>query len=1045
MALMSIESLNRFNFLKKIPVAGKLGILLAVFFAFGVFMLVNVVNGLKASREVTRSELVGTQAIVSLSDTKLMQNLMLYRGAMYQYGLATKKEEFAGKVANSESAVEQSFAEATRVVDSVKSQLDVGDVYDELLEKWRQFKSDRSSIKPAEQLEHLSAMVVQLHELEMALADTSGLSLEADIDSYYAFDVGVSRIPVVADLMGKARAVTTGILLTGVKDEDRRANVRFSFQYMMTKDFERSMRTMVKANASFAGIKAVGENIEAAIQELQREVQKTETGELVNAQSFFSSASAAIDKLNAARAETLTMLLGNLNAREARLSEQVLYFETGGIFVLAFAALVALFSFVSIVPPLQRAAVILRNIQAGKYDNEISVVGRDEINHLLLSMSQMQASLKEQIEKERALLAESLRIRTALDVCQANVMLADANGVLIFSNGSANNLMRNIESNLKTVIPNFSSQRIVGENMDVFHRNPRHQRDIVSNLKAPFKTQVKVGGVIVDLTVSPVFDSEGHRTGAVLEWYDRTEEVARLEKERAIAAENMRIRVALDNVNLPVTVSNENGKLMYMNKACLQLWQAMEPGIAARHTGFRAENLIGGNVSDYFDDPELVHAYASEVNREMVFDTVLAGRDLRVSPGPVKDAEGHYLGRVTQWVDRSREVALEKEIDQLISAAGGGDLTSRINLQGKDGFFLALGEGLNSLVSVAEGVISQTAAVFNGLAHGNLEVAIQGSYSGIYAQLKQDANATLDKLREIILSVTEASQTVATGAAEIAQGNSDLSQRTEEQASNLEETASSMEEMTATVRNTAEKAGRARNLAEQARTHAQSGGEVVERAVTAMSAIEASSKKIADIIGVIDEIAFQTNLLALNAAVEAARAGEQGRGFAVVAGEVRNLAQRSASAAREIKELIRDSVGKVNDGTQLVNKSGESLLTIVSAVSQVASVMQEIDSAMIEQTAGIEQVNTAVSQLDEMTQQNAALVEEASAAGESMAEQARELIQKISFFNGGAQVETMSFRSNGIKSPLKPKASKMVAAKTGTHSKPRFDDEWNEF
>ncbi|MEO6185110.1 MAG: methyl-accepting chemotaxis protein, partial [Steroidobacteraceae bacterium] len=236
---------------------------------------------------------------------------------------------------------------------------------------------------------------------------------------------------------------------------------------------------------------------------------------------------------------------------------------------------------------------------------------------------------------------------------------------------------------------------------------------------------------------------------------------------------------------------------------------------------------------------------------------------------------------------------------------------------------------------------------------------------------------------------------ISKGADEISQGNTNLSQRTEEQASSLEETASSMEEMTSTVKQNADNAGQANQLAVAARDQAERGGVVVAKAVRAMAEINESSKKIADIISVIDEIAFQTNLLALNAAVEAARAGEQGRGFAVVATEVRNLSGRSATAAKEIKALIQDSVRKVDEGSDLVTQSGNTLEQIVASVKKVTDIVAEIAAASREQSAGIEQVNKAVTQLDELTQQNAALVEQASAASQSMAEQARGLNESM--------------------------------------------------
>jgi methyl-accepting chemotaxis protein I, serine sensor receptor len=254
------------------------------------------------------------------------------------------------------------------------------------------------------------------------------------------------------------------------------------------------------------------------------------------------------------------------------------------------------------------------------------------------------------------------------------------------------------------------------------------------------------------------------------------------------------------------------------------------------------------------------------------------------------------------------------------------------------------------------------------------------------------------KLSEIVGTVRVGADTVGSAARQISNGNDDLSQRTQEQASALEETASSMEEMTVTVKQNADNARQASQLAAGARDQADRGGGIVGRAVSAMGEINESSRRIADIIDVIDEIAFQTNLLALNAAVEAARAGEQGRGFAVVATEVRNLAQRSASAAKEIKDLIGDSVEKVKAGTQLVDESGKSLHEIVASVKRVADIVAEISAASEEQAAGIDQVNTAVTQMDSTTQQNAALVEEASAASKTMEHQAQMLVEKIAFF-----------------------------------------------
>jgi len=254
------------------------------------------------------------------------------------------------------------------------------------------------------------------------------------------------------------------------------------------------------------------------------------------------------------------------------------------------------------------------------------------------------------------------------------------------------------------------------------------------------------------------------------------------------------------------------------------------------------------------------------------------------------------------------------------------------------------------------------------------------------------------QLSSIVRGIKSSSDTITGAASEIAAGNADLSSRTEQQASSLEETASSMEELTGTVKQNAENARQANQLAAGASSVAVKGGEVVSQVVSTMSSINESSRKIADIIGVIDGIAFQTNILALNAAVEAARAGEQGRGFAVVASEVRTLAQRSAAAAKEIKGLITDSVNKVGDGTRLVDQAGKTMQEIVESVKRVTDIMAEIAAASQEQTSGIEQVNQAIVQMDQATQQNAALVEQAAAAAESMQAQAQGLTKAVSIF-----------------------------------------------
>ncbi|MDR7192531.1 methyl-accepting chemotaxis protein [Luteimonas terrae] len=355
---------------------------------------------------------------------------------------------------------------------------------------------------------------------------------------------------------------------------------------------------------------------------------------------------------------------------------------------------------------------------------------------------------------------------------------------------------------------------------------------------------------------------------------------------------------------------------------------------------------------------------------------------------------------ITQSMDavKANLTGINGEIRRLVDAASAGNFTVRGDAGRFEYEFRDMIEGLNHLMRTADENLADVSTVLQAIARGDLTARMDGEFQGVFAQMRDDANATVSQLTAIVARIQAASGAISTASAEIAAGNDDLSQRTEQQAANLEETAASMEELTSTVRQNADHARQANQLAIGAASVASQGGDVVSQVVTTMADIEKSSRKIGDIISVIDGIAFQTNILALNAAVEAARAGEQGRGFAVVASEVRTLAQRSAAAAKEIKGLIEDSTSKVSDGAALAGQAGKTMGEIVSSVQRVTDIMSEIAAASQEQASGIEQVNQTITQMDETTQQNAALVEEASAAARSMEEQATDLTETVAVF-----------------------------------------------
>jgi methyl-accepting chemotaxis protein len=372
---------------------------------------------------------------------------------------------------------------------------------------------------------------------------------------------------------------------------------------------------------------------------------------------------------------------------------------------------------------------------------------------------------------------------------------------------------------------------------------------------------------------------------------------------------------------------------------------------------------------------------------------------VRASFNPLLDQDGNawkvvkFASEITPIIIEARALdSTVHEAQDVIHAVLAGADNRRINLSGKTGNLELLALSINQMIDSVLTIVAETMEVVQRAVAGDLTSRMKVTdKSGHFKTLAESVNSMIHAMMEMVSSLTETSRKVQIGAEEIASGNRALSGRTEDQAASLEETASSMEQMTSIVRNNADNAAKANELAGAAREQAERGGTVVDSAVAAMSSINVASKKIADIIVLINEIAFQTNLLALNAAVEAARAGEHGRGFAVVASEVRNLASRSAAAAKEIKALIENSAAKVSEGTRLVGESGEVLREIVIRVKDVTDVMGEIDSSSREQASGIEQVNKAVTSMEAVTQQNAALVEQASAASQALTEQANNL------------------------------------------------------
>ncbi len=596
----------------------------------------------------------------------------------------------------------------------------------------------------------------------------------------------------------------------------------------------------------------------------------------------------------------------------------------------------------------------------------------------------------------RAAEDEAIRLKGTVDAAMTAIMMIDRDFNITYVNESTRRLFRKNEQELKRTFPGFTANNLIGVNIDVFHKNPDHQRQLLSDPKnLPYQTDIQVGVLRFNLNVTAILDSTGNYIGNALEWDDVTDTRRRLaDSEGKIAAINKAQAVIEFELDGTIQTANEN---------------------FLEATGYTLDEIQGQHHSMF-----VVPEQRDSIEYRTFWE--------KLGRGEFDD------GQYKRIAKGGKEVWLQATYNPIIDANGKPfkvvKYASDITVQKNTEFEL-------------QRVLEESSRVMGALSTGDLTELMTGEYSGEFAVLRNAVNSSITNLKNMVGEILQSSVNISTASSEIAQGNADLSQRTEEQASSLEETASSMEELTGIVKQNAEYAGQANQLATGASSEAENGGKIVHKTIEAMAAISKSSKEIADIIGVIDEIAFQTNLLALNAAVEAARAGEQGRGFAVVAAEVRNLAQRSASAAKEIKSLIKNSVEKVDEGNRLVDESGISLEEIVTSVKKVSDIIAEIAAASQEQSSGIDQISRAVTQMDEMTQQNAALVEEAAASSESLDEQANGLSELMEFFNTGQE-------QKAIKTPRRPVRAENVRSEIRAapirKNKPVVNDnEWEEF
>ena len=943
------------------------------------------------------------------------QGVVAARAVSQAIAVAQRHRTAAAGVLHEREGLASGHAElrdqVTKSIDAAAAVLEAGGMPQRVLQQWSRARAQWNElgpavaerrIKPAESLARHRALLAEMTDASEEMLDATGLALDPVAESYTMIIAAYQTLPALADRLQYFRAAGAGVMGAQPLPSDMRE--RLSAVRERAGDLATDLTHNLHKLSGAPDLKSriverfdagAGARIDKAFRQIDQAYLNATGGEPVVAETDAAivAAATALDDMAAALGAEIDQMLA---ARVQGLRNERMTVFGSLALVLALAAALAAYFVRSITRPTNEALAAANAVAGGDLDTEIPVRGSNEINRLMSKLREMQVQLRERARRDATVAAESLRIRQALDSAAMPVRIADNEGTIVYVNEALRTILRRDEAAFRARRPDFDAQNIVGTSIGIFYDDPKAAIERLRGLSQTVQTRLELGGRTYEVTTSPVLDASGQKLGTVGQWRDLSDEIRsererreRAERDARVAAEALRVKNALDKASTNVMIADADGRIVYLNETMLAMLRGNESKLRQALPALDTSKLIGQDFDVFHRNPAHQRNLLAALSGTHRVQIEVAGLTFRLVANPITDESGARIGTVVEWEDRTEEAAIEREMEAIVRAAAAGDFGGRVDVGAREGFLKSLATGLNDVLATAEQGLGDIAAVLKAFAEGDLTYRIERDYRGLYAEVKDSANRTAEKLTQVLGEVRAAADALTGAANQVSATAQSLSQSASEQASSVEETTSSIDMMSASITQNSDNAKVTDSMAAKASREATEGGAAVAQTVSAM-------KQIAQKISIVDDIAYQTNLLALNAAIEAARAGEHGKGFAVVAAEVRKLAERSQQAAREIGDLAGSSVATAEH-------AGKLLDAMVPSIQKTSELVQEIAAASGEQSQSVTQIGGAMNQLSKATQQNASASEELAATSEELSGQAAQLQESVAFFALAAQ------------------------------------------